>query len=132
MATPPRFLFRTSSIAVAVPSPLDAGECSAGSHQPLLCRPPSAQNTRLPTTPPPTTACATAGTPRTPDSPKCSSKSPPLSQSSSAAENPERYAHDLPPLLTYQSQNQSPVRSPGTVPQPALVVRHAAPLSDTS
>src|SRR5262245_56679491 len=99
----------------------DAGSCRL-----VLCRPPSAQNSRLPTTAAPTTACATAGTPRIPDSPQCSSKSRPRSQSSSAAENPERYVHDLPPLLTYQSQNQSPVQPPGTGPRPALVVRHAA------
>src|SRR5215475_7046156 len=108
MATPPRFLFRTSSIAVAAPCPLDVGECNAGSRRLLLCRPPSAQNSRLPTTATPTTACATAGTPRIPDSPKCSSKSPPLSQLSSAAENPERCVPDLPPLLTSQSQTQRP------------------------
>src|SRR5512138_3190205 len=110
MAAPPRFLFRTISIVVAVPPLLDAGECSGGSPQPLLCPPLSAQHTRLPITLVPTTASATGGTPRTLDSPSCSSISPPLSQSSSAAGNPGRYGHDPAPLLTYLSQSQSPAR----------------------
>src|SRR6476469_9705829 len=132
MATPPRFLsIRTISIAVAVPSPLDAGECSAGSRRRLRYLPPSVQNSRLPTIPGPTTDSAAAETPRTLDSPTHSSKSPPLSQSSSAAENPEKYVHDPPPLLTYQSQSQTPGQSRGIIPLPVRAVAHAALLSDT-
>src|SRR5262245_44756117 len=130
MAAPPRFLSRT--ISIAVPFLLDAGECSVGSQRQLLCHPPSVQNSHSPTAPVPTAVCATAETPQTLGWPRCSSGSPLPSQSSTVAENPERYVHDPPPLLTYQSQTQSPERSHATIPPPVLGARHAAPLSDTS
>src|SRR4029453_4281277 len=131
MATPPRFLFRTISLAVAAPSPLDAGAWSGGSPRPLLDRPPSAQNSHLPITHPPTTACAISQTPRTLDSPRYSSKSPPPSQSSTAADNPEKYAPDPPLLPRYQSRSQSLGQSYGLIPPPVLATRPVALLSDT-
>src|SRR5215813_10812436 len=132
MAAPPRFLFRTISVVAAVPALLDAGEWSGGAPPPLLCPPLSAQHTRLPTALVPTTACAPGETPRTLDSPRCSSISPPPSQSSSAAGNPRRYGHAPPLLLTYQSQTQSPARSPAIIPLLARAVGRAASLSDPS
>src|SRR5438067_8104966 len=130
MAAPPRFL-SSRTISIAALLALDAAECSAESPRPLLYLLPSAQSIRLPTIPAPTTACATAEILRTLDLPKCSSKSPLPSQSSSAAENPERDAHDPPPLLTYQSQSQSPGLSRGIIPLPVLAAGRVVPLSDT-